>query len=199
MKHYPARPLMCMLFTVMAAAGLGGCAGAGARVVYGTGYLATEPQAILVRPFAISVEEAGRDRDILPSWVLRNARSQLHVEGDLEFGRVAAHAVAAALVDELAMRGITVSLADASALPAAQSTVITGQFVDLDSGTGTVRPAIGFTVKTGYQARVQIIQKGQVATELAVYAKATDPAAARDMAAQIAHQIQASYRLHGWQ
>lgn len=176
---------------------LSGCESSGSMVVYGTGYLATEPKVVIVRPFAVSTQEAARDGDVLPSWILRNPRPRFQTDDDLRFGAIAAEQVVKELMNELKVRGIPAVVSDGSP-PPQNATIITGQFADLDTGTKWLRPEVGFAVKTGYQARVQILQHNNLAVELAVYADDDDVEGAREMAAQIAHQLYESYLLGGW-
>ena len=190
--------VVCFGYLMAALALFTGCSSSGSMVVYGTGYLGTEPQVVIVRPFAVTSEESNRDGDILPAWILRNPRSVFQTEDDLRFGAMASEQVTNELLAELKLRGIPAVLADGSAMQAINATVLTGQFADLDTGTKWLRPEVGFTIKNGYQARVQITQHKNLAVEMAVYAKGEGVEGARDMAAQIAHQINESYALGGW-
>jgi len=174
-----------------------GCESSGAQVVYGTGYVPTEPTVVVVRPFAVTAEEAVRDADVLPAWVIRNPRSRFQTSEDIRYGHISAELLAKELINELSLRGIPAVMSDGSK-PPSNATIITGQFADLDTGTKWLRPEMGYSLKVGYEARAQIIQHNSMVVEMTVYSGGEGVEGAREMAAHIAHQLYVSYVLGGW-
>lgn len=182
-----------------------GCETTTATVTLQPGYFTVKPDVIIIRPIAVSLEDANRDQDVVPSWMLRHVRSEVQLPSDLREGRVAGDALAKYLVAALEIRGIPAKLA-ADAPPTTRTTgIVTGQFVNSASAAPNVRPAIGYTVKRGVEARIQFAQAGTCVGEvlidqtiLSAVSGSDVDASAKKAAVKIADVIYNGYVTLGW-
>ena len=196
------------LHLVLCAALLGaltGCETTTATVTLQPGYFTVKPDVIIIRPMAVTLEEARRDQDVIPGWMLRHARSELQLPSDLSEGRVAGDALARYLVAALEIRGIPAKLAADAPPPTRTTGIVTGQFVNAGSAAPNVRPSIGYTIKRGNEARIQFAQGNACVGEVLIEKTLIDSISTNDVdtsaklaAVKIADVIFNGYVTLGW-
>ncbi len=185
------------LALVLLAAALTGCTEHKAQVSFHGGQFVNKPDVFLVRPFAVDMASTAKDQDVIPAWILKS-RQEPHTPEDARAGQQVAATLVQQIVTALEARGIHAAAAGAAAATA-NSVHITGQFVNAESSTGDLRPAVGYRAGKKVETRVQLVQSGRLLAELAANASTEEvKEATADIGRQIADVVVQAYVNRGW-
>lgn len=175
-----------------------GCAESHARIQFQGGQFINKPDVFIVRPFAVDLASAQKDRDVVPEWILKTRQDPHVTPEDARAGQQVAVSLAQQIVTTLESRGLRAAAAGAAATTS-NSVTIAGHFVNAASATDSVRPAVGYRHGKKIETRVQLVQDGRLLAELEINASSEDPATAGpDVARQIAEVVVQAYVNRGW-
>lgn len=186
-------------FLILVAVHLSGCTQPAATVAYRPGYFTEKADVFIVRPFGATFDDAQKDSDLLPNWILK-IRPEPQTETDIKAGWAASVALSEQIVATLNARGFPAVLAAKGQTVTPKTGIILGQFVNQESGNDNLRPSIGYRAGKPVETRVQLIQNHQFIGELKVHAHDKDDAkqASASIARQIADVLEQAYIKNGW-
>lgn len=176
-----------------------GCTQPAATVAYRPGYFTEKADVFIVRPFAATFDDAQKDSDLLPNWIVK-IRPEPQTEADIKAGWIASIALSEQIVATLNARGFPAVLASKGQAVTPKTGIILGQFVNQASGHDNLRPSIGYRAGKPVETRVQLVQKNEFIGELKIHAHDKDDAkqAATSIARQIADVLEQAYIKNGW-
>ena len=185
-------------FAVLASA-LMGCAENHARIQFQGGQFVNKPDVFIVRPFAVDLASAQKDRDVVPEWILKTRQEPLQLPEDVQAGQLVAASLAKQIVTTLESRGIPAAVAAGAVASTGNSVIVAGHFVNAASATGSLRPAVGYRAGKKIETRIQLVQGGRLLSELEINAGSEDSTVGiPDIARQVAEVVVQAYINRGW-
>jgi hypothetical protein len=123
------------------------------------------PDRILVRNFAVTMQEISLDRGPGPT-ITRDAQGEIAGDEQVKLGRSAANALAEELVAKLCDAGLPAERSSGRVSLTPRTLVIAGKFPTLDEGNQTMRTLVGFGAGASHvTTRVRAWMDGQLVAE----------------------------------
>jgi len=130
-----------------------------------------EPDRILVRNFAVTLDEVSLDSGLAPT-IARDAQGEITSQDQVKIGRAAANALAEELVAKLREKGLPAERSSGRVSLTPTTAVVAGKFLTVDEGNQTMRTLIGFGAGASeVRTRVQVWMDGQLVAEAETEAK----------------------------
>jgi hypothetical protein len=124
-----------------------------------------QPDRILVRNFAVTLDEVSLDSGLAPT-IARDAQGEIVGDEQVKLGRSAANALAEELVAKLREAGLPAQRSAGRVSLTPTTLVIAGKFLTLDEGNQTMRVLVGFGAGASHvTTRVQAWMDGQLVAE----------------------------------